>query len=93
MLPIAELYFKLGESEKGKKIMAIMAEAYTQEADYYMSMKKDQYGSLKNNSQQSVSILYRVNLMTKQYLPEAELTAQIEEDFKRLEAVFSGKPQ
>ena len=31
--------------------------------------------------------------MTKQYLPEDELTAQIEEDFKRLEAVFSGKPQ
>ena len=93
MLPIAELYFKLGESEKGKNIMATMAEAYTQEADYYMSMKKDQYGSLKNNSQQSVSILYRVNLMTKQYLPKDELTAQIEEDFKRLEAVFSGKPQ
>ena len=93
MLPIAELYFKLGENDKGKDILANMSDSYTEEADYYMGMKKEQYGSLKNNSQQAVSILYRVNLLSKQYIPNDELTAQIEENFKRLEVEFSSKPQ
>ncbi|MBD78876.1 MAG: hypothetical protein CL840_08145 [Crocinitomicaceae bacterium] len=91
MLPIAELYFKLDEKEKGKQILESMSNSYTAESDYYMGLKTEHYNSVKNNSQQAVSILYRVNLLSKQYLPDDELTAQIEENFKRLETEFSVK--
>jgi hypothetical protein len=91
MIPIAEQYFKLGEQEKGEAILAEMATNYTEEVKYYMSMEKDHYASIKNNSQQAISILYRVSLLSTQKAPEAEFTKQLQEEFKALEQEFNVK--
>ncbi|MGB0402443.1 MAG: DUF2723 domain-containing protein [Salibacteraceae bacterium] len=91
MLPIAELYFKLNETEKAKQILESMSNSYTEEVNYYLDMKTDHYNSVKNNSQQAISILYRVNLMAGQYLPDDEFTKGLKESFEPLEKAFTIK--
>jgi hypothetical protein len=91
MLPIAELYFKVEEKEKGEAILEEMARTYSEEVKYYLGMEREHYNSIKNNSQQAISILYRVNMMAGQYAPEAEFTKQLQEEFKQLEQDFSLK--
>lgn len=91
MIPIADLYFKLGEKEKGSAILENMADNYLQEVEYYLDMNRENYNSVKNNSQQAISILYRVNMMTMQHVPDAEFAVNLKEIFPELERRFGEK--
>jgi hypothetical protein len=91
MLPITEVYLKLGETEKGKDILSVMHTDIAAELDYYMGMKPKLYSDVSAQAQQSISILYRMNLIAQQYLAEEDLGKQIIETFKRLEKEYSAR--
>ncbi|UTW63857.1 DUF2723 domain-containing protein [bacterium SCSIO 12741] len=89
VLPIAELYYKLGQTEKATAILSEMRETYVAELDYYFALDRDMYAKIKSQAKQTISILYRLNLMASQYVPGDQITQDLTDDFKRLEADFN----
>ena len=91
MLPIMELYFKSGNSEKAEAIAKVMVDRYESELDYYLSVKSQYYKKMGNTPQQSISIIYQVSNLLTRYNPNGELAKQTTEVFSRLEKEFSIK--
>ena len=91
ILPIAENYYRLEDKEKANGIISEMHKDYVEELDYYFSLKKGFYENVNSQAQQSISILYRLNLLAQQYDSGSELATALKEDFDRLEKTFSAK--
>jgi hypothetical protein len=91
MLPISEVYYKLGETEKANAILEIMSVDVVAELDYYFDLKPKLYADVSAQAQQNISILYRMNLIAQQYIAEEELGKKIIEEFKRLEQQYSSR--
>lgn len=91
MLPIVELYYKVGASEKAEDIARIMLNRYEDELNYYLSLKSEHYKKLGNTAQQNISIIYQINNILNRYNPNGELNKQATEMFKGLEQQFSAK--
>jgi hypothetical protein len=91
MLPLIELYYKVGKSEKGEAIAKLMLERYESELDYYLGLKTEYYKSLGQTPQQNISIIYQINNMINRYNPNGELNTYSKELFERLEREFTAK--
>ncbi len=91
MLPLIELYYKLGNSEKAEAIAKVMLDRYKEEMDYYLSLKSENYKKIGNTAQQNISIIYQINNVINRYNPNGELNTQTKEMFQSLEKQFAAK--
>jgi hypothetical protein len=91
MLPLIELYYKTGNSEKGEAIAKVMLDKYESELDYYLGLKTGFYKRLGQTPQQNISIIYQINTMINRYNPNGEMNTYSKEVFERLEREFTAK--
>lgn len=91
MLPVAEGYYKAGAPEKGNAIVSRLADIYEAELNYYFGLENEFYKSLERELQQSLSVMYRLTILTNQTYKQEELGKEIEAKFEQLQQVFSAK--
>ncbi len=71
VLSIAENYYKLGEYEKGNKIIGSLVDRYENDLKYYISLKGDAKKSVKADYDRSKYILQQIIMMTNERYKEA----------------------
>jgi hypothetical protein len=70
VLPIAELYYKMGTDsclKKANDIVNKLADSYEQEMNYYLSLDKKLFKRLERESQLAMSVWQRISMIAKQY--------------------------
>ncbi|NQY66159.1 MAG: DUF2723 domain-containing protein [Flavobacteriales bacterium] len=87
VLPLAEVYYNVGEIEKGNEVIQILANKYEKELDYYFSMKLNYLNATKRDLQQAMSIMQRLSMITEKY-EQTELNEILEAKFKSLEELY-----
>lgn len=93
VLSIAENYYKLGEYEKGNKIIGSLVDRYEDDLRYYMSLKGDDKKAVKEESERAKYILQQIIMMTNDRYKEAGMQDGMEDRFKSINALLmSGAP-
>ena len=62
---------------------------YTQESDYYFALDNERFKQIKNEAQQAVSVLYRLNQLTNEVYPQDVVGPMVKQEFDRLQPVFN----
>lgn len=88
MLPIVECYYKAGETTKGNKLAQELADIYTDDMQFYLTLKGKDSESVDNEKQQCMGVLQRILMMTKQYKQDA-LNKKIESDFTKFSSQYT----
>jgi hypothetical protein len=88
MLPIVECYYKAGETTKGNKLAQELADIYTDDMQFYLTLKGKDSESVDNEKQQCMGVLQRILMMTKQYKQDA-LNKKIESDFTKFSTQYT----
>lgn len=88
MLPIVECYYKAGETKKGNKLAQELADIYTDDMQFYLTLKGKDSESVDNEKQQCMGVLQRILMMTKQYKQDA-LNKKIESDFTKFSSQYT----
>ena len=91
MLPVAEAYYKAGGAEKANKIVTRLFDVYEQELNYYLSLPAQLYSTIENTVQQSMSVLYRLNMLTNRSYSQGDFGKNIETRFTALQEVYAQK--
>jgi hypothetical protein len=81
-LPFAEMYYKAGETEKANKIVEKVAEIYSQNLDYYYSFSGTTRDYFKDDIQNSLSVIKRLNYIASQN-NQPKLAAKMDELFNQ----------
>jgi len=89
ILPAVESYYKMGEYDKANEIVKILLTMYTQESDYYFALDNERFKQIKNEAQQAVSVLYRLNQLTNEVYPQDVVGPMVKQEFDRLQPVFN----
>lgn len=88
MLPVAESYYKAGAPEKANKLVEELANIYNDELNYYFSLDNEFYKTIEKNVQQSVSVMYRLNMLTNKTYPQKELGEKIKAQFETIQELY-----
>ncbi len=97
VLPIAELYYKIGTDscmEKGKSIVTVLANSYEQEVNYYLTLDRETFKKVEREAQLAMSVWQRISMVVKQYDKkdkDAEWTKSIENRFEDLQKRYMAK--
>lgn len=91
MMPIIELYYKIGKADKAEEIITTMLNRYEEDLDYYLGLKSEYYKRLGQTPQQDISIIYQLGRLAMQYNKDGEVAKSSQEMFKRLEQEFTAK--
>ncbi|MCH7534896.1 MAG: DUF2723 domain-containing protein, partial [Bacteroidetes bacterium] len=87
VMPLAEIYYNVGETEKANEIVKILADKYEEELQYYFTFKIADLKSVKRQMQQAISIMQRLSMMSGEFKQE-ELSKELIERFKILEELY-----
>ncbi|MFN8258439.1 MAG: DUF2723 domain-containing protein [Bacteroidales bacterium] len=74
IIPAAELYYRLGQKEKGDKIIQKLSDIYTEEVEYYQSLTGDYAKSVAYDTKVAMSVLQELVNLSKVYSPEINKT-------------------
>ncbi len=88
MLPVAEAYYKAGATAKANAITEKLADIYADNLDYYLSLDQEKYNLISSQGNQSMSVLYRLNMLTTRDFPQDSLGKKIKERFDGLQALY-----
>ena len=91
LLPVAEGFYKAGNSEKGNELVRRLADIYEKELMYFFSLDAGTYKSLEKTVQQDLSVMYRLVMLTTQTYKQEELGSELSEKFDILQNLFAGK--
>ena len=97
VLPLAELYYKLGTDScmlKGKAIVNKLADSYEQEVNYYLTLDKETFKKVERDAQLAMSVWQRISMVVKQYDKKdknAEWAKNIEVRFDELQKRYAQK--
>jgi hypothetical protein len=85
ILPIIEVYYKLGEVKKAQGVAKSLLNNYVADMQYYNSFRND--GGLDYEKQQTIAVLQRLLMMTKQY-NDVQMSKEVEPKFNELSALY-----
>lgn len=88
MLPVAEAYYKAGGADKANAIVEKLATIYADNLDYFFSLDMEKYNQISTQGNQSMSVLYRLNLLTTRDFPQDSLGKKIKERFDALQTQY-----
>ena len=91
MLPVAESYYRIGDTEKANEIVETVMSRYADEMQYYVDLPGYKYKQAGNNPQQAVSVLYRVMELVTRKFPQEELGKKAEDSFNKFQELFNAK--
>ncbi|MBL4651479.1 MAG: hypothetical protein JKY53_01240 [Flavobacteriales bacterium] len=91
MLPVTEAYYKAGGIEQGNNLVKILAEMYDENLEYYFSLESDKLQSkgMQKNIQQSISVLYRLNILVNKTYKQEGLGIEIQAKFDKWQDFIS----
>ena len=78
ILPIAESYFKAGNSEKGMEILHLLTTNETQYLEYYADQTKENLRPLNQKIRQSLGIIGQATMMVTQNFPQSQ---EVQDEF------------
>jgi Protein of unknown function (DUF2723) len=81
-MPFAEMYYKVGETAKADKIMLRLSQIYSQNLDYYYTFKGKVREYYKNDIEQALGILRRMNYIAQEN-KQANLAADLDKLFQQ----------
>ncbi len=88
VLSIAENYYKLGEFEKGNKIIGSLVDRYENDLKYYLSLKGDDRKSVKEDSDRAKYILQQIIMMTNERYKEAGMEEGMKDRFTSINSLL-----
>jgi tetratricopeptide (TPR) repeat protein len=89
MLPIAEVYYKLGMNKEANELLKDIANIYEEDLKYYFRFKGKIAESIDSEKQQSMAVMQRLGQVARMNKQD-ELAKDFDERFKKLTAGFSG---
>ena len=88
VLSIAENYYKLGEYEKGNKIIGSLVDRYENDLKYYVSLKGDAKKSVREDSDRAKYILQQIVMMTNERYKEAGMQESMKDRFTSINSLL-----
>jgi hypothetical protein len=88
MIPVAESFYKAGDSKKANELVKDLADIYEEDLKFYFSLKGELSGNAETEKQQAMSVMQRLVYIT-QYYKQDELNKSLNARFKKLEEKFS----
>jgi uncharacterized secreted protein with C-terminal beta-propeller domain len=88
MMPIAESYYKAGETAKGNKLVEELGAIYADDMRYYLTQKGKDAETLDNETQQCMGVLQRLIMVSKQYKQDA-IGKKLEAEFTKFSAQYT----
>ena len=85
---LAEAYYRINESDKANTIVEKLASRYTQELDYYFSLKREFSSALDNEKQMALHIMQELVRLTRTY-GQPEINKPLEEKFREFVTLYS----
>ncbi len=83
MLPIVELYYKAGETEKANKLVSELARIYKHDLNYYLSLNQPYISAVNYEIQIGMNVMQQLTGLTETYHQE-DLFDEISTDFDML---------
>jgi hypothetical protein len=93
VLSIAENYYKLGEYEKGNKIIGSLVDRYENDLKYYISLKGDAKKSVRDDSDRARYILQQIVMMTNERYKEAGMQEDMKDRFTNINSLLMNENQ
>ncbi|MFH0866933.1 MAG: DUF2723 domain-containing protein [Bacteroidota bacterium] len=88
VLPVAEAYYRAGATEKANKIISRLTELFAQDLEYYFAFKGDLAKGVTSNQEQSLAIMNRIAVVTKNNSQDS-LSAKAKEYFEKYYAFYT----
>jgi hypothetical protein len=88
MLPIAEVYYKLGMSNEANQLIKDIANIYEEDLKYYFRFKGKLAENIDSEKQQAMAVMQRIGQVARMNKQET-LAKDLDERFKKLSAGFS----
>jgi hypothetical protein len=88
MLPIAEVYYKLGMSNEANQLIKDIANIYEEDLKYYFRFKGKLAENIDSEKQQAMAVMQRIGQVARMNKQET-LAKDLDERFKKLTAGFS----
>ncbi len=85
---LAEAYYRINESDKANTIVEKLASRYTQELDYYFSLKREFSSALDTEKQMALHIIQELVRLTRTY-GQPEINKPLEEKFKKYVTLYT----
>lgn len=85
---LAEAYYRINESDKANTIVEKLASRYTQELDYYFSLKRKFSSALDNEKQMALHIMQELVRLTRTY-GQPEINKPLEEKFREYVLLYT----
>lgn len=92
MVPVAELYYQVNETEKANKIVNKLAGIYEEDLDYYLSLKKPYSSAVGYETRVAMSVMQELVSITETHKQD-EIFERISENFDILFQKYIGSEQ
>lgn len=88
MLPIAEVYYKLGMDKEANELLKEIAAIYEEDLNYYFRFKGKMAESIDSEKQQAMAVMQRIGQVARMNKQET-FAKELDERFKKLNSSFS----
>ncbi|HRG59610.1 MAG TPA: DUF2723 domain-containing protein [Bacteroidia bacterium] len=88
MLPIAEVYYKLGMNKEANELLKDIANIYEEDLNYYFRFKGKMAESIDSEKQQAMAVMQRIGQVARMNKQET-FAKELDERFKKLNTSFS----
>ncbi|MCO6499582.1 MAG: DUF2723 domain-containing protein [Vicingus serpentipes] len=88
MLSSVELYYRIGQYEKGNSIVRSLVDRYEDELIYYLSLKGDAKKSVKDETDRSKYILQQLIILTNEKYKESGLGEEMQARFVNINSLL-----
>lgn len=90
MLPIAEVYYKLGQDKEANQMLKDIADIYEEDLKYYFRFKGKLAENIDSEKQQAMAVMQRIGQVARMNKQES-LAKELDERFKKLSSGFSAE--
>jgi hypothetical protein len=88
MLPIAEVYYKLGMNNEANQLLKDIANIYEEDLQYYLRFKGKLAESIDSEKQQAMAVMQRIGQVARMNKQET-LAKDLDDRFKKLTSGYS----
>ncbi len=92
MVPIVEMYYKLGQNAKANQIIETLAKSYESDIEYYQSLKGKYAGYVAYDTKVAMSVMQELVSLTEKYKQD-KLFESISTKFDSYLQKYMGSPQ
>ena len=89
-IPIAEIYYQTGETEKANDIIKIMSKNSTQDLSFYYSLSNQEFNTVSSDAQRALALLQELIRVVQKY-NQPELQKELEDNFYRFYDTYKKK--